>query len=92
MQAAPALESPQHFDIIVVDDSPDDLLWLSRLARNISEYSTVHCVQDSARLESLLLDYKTSIVFVDHFLGEHTGIEVIQQFHRHFPDVAQSIR
>lgn len=81
-------EIDQPIDIVVIDDNADDLKWITRMAMDLRHHCNMHTVQDSERLESALLDYDPSIVFVDYNLGDHTGIDLVQQFHRHFPDVA----
>ncbi len=73
-------------DIVVVDDNPDDLKWISRLSKNLSPHCTVHPLLNSEKLEAVLLDHTPTVVFVDHLLGDDNGIELIRQFHAHFPD------
>ena len=75
-------------DIVVVDDNPDDLKWMSRLSKGLSTSCTVHTLPNSDQLESILLDHTPSVVFVDHNLGTDNGIDLIRQFHNHFPDIA----
>ena len=88
MQVLQAQDLEEPLDIVVIDDNADDLKWITRLAMDLQHHCNMHPVQDSQTLESALLDHNPSIVFVDHNLGEDNGIELIKQFHKHFPDVA----
>ena len=82
----PELDEP--LDVVVIDDNADYLKWFSQMAMDLNHHCNVHTVQDGEKLESALLDFSPSVVFVNNHLGEYNGVDLIRRCHKHFPDVA----
>ena len=88
MQDALQATFAEPIDIVVVGDNTEDLKLIARLDVDLDHHCNVHGICDSGKLESMLLDYHPTLVFVNDTLGEHKGIELIRQFSPHFPDIA----
>jgi two-component system response regulator HydG len=76
-------EAPGH--VLLVDDEPLVLSALTRILR--SEGHRVVQVQRAAQVDAVLGDPDLDVILLDLFLGDTSGLEVLEHVKRHHPEI-----
>lgn len=80
-RAVPKNETNNNLKILVVDDSPDDCLWLQTLLEDGIDGTPVDLdfVSSSTEAKALARNYKYDFAILDYRLGAETGIDVLSE-------------
>jgi len=86
-ELAPPHSALRPIDILIVEDSPDDLVLLLLALRRAGYAPDHRCVRDAAEMAQALSDRHWDIVLSDYTLPGYSGLMALRQVREYDPDM-----
>ncbi|MCH9036592.1 MAG: response regulator transcription factor [Chloroflexi bacterium] len=73
--------------VILVDDNPDFREWLRALLDGSAQFQVVGEAASGDEATDLVARLRPTLVIVDLFLGDASGLDVVRTIHAGFPEI-----
>lgn len=72
-------------NVVVVDDSPEDLMWISRLIKSQPKRFAVSTYETAERALTAISEQAPDVILIDQKLGHRAGLDVIDEIRADHP-------